>query len=239
MPALADDMLTVQEAAVVAGVGVRAVNDAIDSHVIPTGLFATDNGRRVAPEGCVVVTFYTTMQATLTRDFRIDVIDKVSGYLLANTHVAPTSNRRNPKLHARRWSASMTHLLRHKHKLVVVDPAGGVSVDLQPFARKVKDAAIDLEAAVAMVTEDEAVMHGLPCIRDTRILVHDVAASVRAGLPMSEVLEAYPDLTEREVQLAELYARAHPPRGRPRRVEEAWPDARLRFEKTVPRGRPV
>ena len=95
MPAGADDMLTVQEAAVVSGVGVRAVNDAIDSHVIPAGLFATDNGRRIAPEGCVVVTFYTTMQATLTRDFRIDVIDKVSDYLIANTHVAHTTHRRN------------------------------------------------------------------------------------------------------------------------------------------------
>jgi len=236
---LADDMLTVQEAAVVAGVGVRAVNDAIDSHVIPEGLFATDNGRRIAPEGCVVVTFYNTMQATLTRDFRIDVIRKLSGYLVANTQVARTSTRRNPKLHARRWSSSMTHLLRHKHKLVIVDSAGGLSVDLQPFARKVKDAAADLEAAVAMVTEDEAVMSGMPCIRDTRIPVHDVAASVRAGLPMSEILEAYPDLTEREVELAELYSRAHPARGRPRRAEEAWPDARLRFEKAVPRGRPV
>jgi uncharacterized protein (DUF433 family) len=221
MPALADDMLRVQEAAVVAGVDVRAVNDAIDRDVIAGGLFATDNGRRVAPEGCVVVNFYNTTQAALTRDFRIAVTHKVSTYLVANTDMAQHSNHRNAGAYARRWSSSMAHLLRQKDKLVIVDPAGGLSVDLQPFARRVKDAATDLEAAVAMVTADEAVMNGMPCIRDTRILVYDVAASVRAGRPIAEILEAYPDLTEREVERAELYARAHPPRGRPRRVEEA------------------
>jgi hypothetical protein len=61
-----DDMLTVQEAAVVSGVDVRAVNDAIDRDVIPAGLFAIDEGRRIAPEGCVVVSFYNSTQAALT-----------------------------------------------------------------------------------------------------------------------------------------------------------------------------
>jgi len=66
MPPMPDDMLTVQQAAVVSGVDVRAVNDAIDRDVIPAGLFAMDEGRRIAPEGCVVVSFYNSTQAALT-----------------------------------------------------------------------------------------------------------------------------------------------------------------------------
>lgn len=52
-------------------------------------------------------------------------------------------------------------------------------------------------------------------IKGTRVPAHHVAASLAAELPLSRILEAYPSLTEEQVELAALYAKANPPQGRP------------------------
>jgi uncharacterized protein (DUF433 family) len=221
--AIQADMLTVAEAAVLAGVDTRAVNDAIDRHVLPGSLVRTDGGRRVAPEGCVVVSFYKDTEGSLTADLRAEVIRRISGLLVEKAGGSALLT----------WSARVARLM--EKPLSVSGLSGFITVDLDPFVRKVGAAAAELEEASAMVTEDAGVLDGIPCIRDTRIPVHDVAASVRAPIPMADILEAYPDLTEREVRLAEVYARANPPRGRPRRVAEAIPGARETFRGSAPR----
>jgi uncharacterized protein (DUF433 family) len=104
-------------------------------------------------------------------------------------------------------------------------------------ARGLDIALEDLAAAIEMVTQDAEVLGGQPSIRGTRIPVFDVAASVRAGIPMDEILASYPDLTKRDVELATIYARAHPPPGRARRVAETWPDAGLTSARVVNRRR--
>ena len=49
-----------------------------------------------------------------------------------------------------------------------------------------------LDKARALVVEDPEILSGTPVIRNTRIPVYDVAASVAAGLPMERILEDYP-----------------------------------------------
>lgn len=63
---------------------------------------------------------------------------------------------------------------------------------------------------------DPDVLGGTPVIRNTRIPVYDVAASVAKGLPLNRILAAYPGLTAEMANLAVLYATANPQRGRPR-----------------------
>jgi uncharacterized protein (DUF433 family) len=53
-------------------------------------------------------------------------------------------------------------------------------------------------------------------IRNTRIPVYDVAASVAAGLPTDRILAAFPGLTGEMVELAALYTTVNPPKARPR-----------------------
>ncbi|MGO9435031.1 MAG: DUF433 domain-containing protein, partial [Terracidiphilus sp.] len=56
-----------------------------------------------------------------------------------------------------------------------------------------------------------------PVIRGTRIPVYDVASLVDAGTPLEELREIYPKLTPSQIELASMYAKANPQRGRPRR----------------------
>jgi uncharacterized protein (DUF433 family) len=74
-----------------------------------------------------------------------------------------------------------------------------------------------LRKAQEIVVEDPQILSGTPVIRGTRIPVHDVASLVDAGTPLQELLEIYPTLTQSQFELASIYAKANPQRGRPRR----------------------
>ena len=55
----------------------------------------------------------------------------------------------------------------------------------------------------------------LRVIRGTRVPVYDVTAAVASGIPIDRILTAYPSLQREHVELATMYAKANPPRGRP------------------------
>ena len=68
---------------------------------------------------------------------------------------------------------------------------------------------------------DQAVLSGIPCIKGTRIPAHDIADMRANGDSAEAISEAYPQLSEAQTELAVIYARAYPRRGRPRR-EPFW-----------------
>ncbi len=74
-----------------------------------------------------------------------------------------------------------------------------------------------LREAQDQVIEDPEILRGTPVIRGTRIPVYDVASLVNAGTPLEELREIYPKLTPSQIELASVYAKATPQRGRPRR----------------------
>ena len=67
------------------------------------------------------------------------------------------------------------------------------------------------------MTNDEAVLSGIPCIKGTRIPVHDIADMLANGDTAGAIREAFPRLSQARIELAAFYARAYPRRGRPRR----------------------
>ena len=73
-----------------------------------------------------------------------------------------------------------------------------------------------------MVIENPEILSGTPVIKGTRIPVYDIAALFDSGTPMERILKSYPSLKKWQIELASLYARAVPPRGRPKRA--AHPD---------------
>ena len=111
-------------------------------------------------------------------------------------------------------------------------------VDLAPFFAASRARRERLAAAEAAVVEDPAILGGTPVFRGTRVPVHDVAASLDR-LSLERVLEAYPGLTGVDAELAQLYARAHPPRGRPRRPPARLDGAVLINERRVAGRRPA
>jgi uncharacterized protein (DUF433 family) len=77
-----------------------------------------------------------------------------------------------------------------------------------------------LAEATRMVESDPEIMRGAPVYRGTRIPVHAIADMLSQGAAVAEILEGYPALTREKVELAPMYVKAYPRRGRP--VIRSW-----------------
>lgn len=113
-----------------------------------------------------------------------------------------------------------------------------VSVDLRPMKREVQTGLSNLESAKKMVEIDKDILGGAPCLKGTRIAVHDIADMLANSNGVSAVLGAYPALNDRQVTAAAIFANAYPRRGRPRR-EPAWRKVGQSVSKEVKLDRPV
>lgn len=206
------NLLRPSEAAFVSGTAVKVVDRAIDEHVLPKGFYVLDGGRRLTPGGCVMIAFYHAAADTFTPDLRKHVIARFEDRLRSlDFEECAVLARQNWTLGERYWS-----------------------VDLAPFIARTACGYERLREAESAVSRDEAVMSGAAVLCGTRVPVHDVAASAGAGEPIERIRDAYPSLTERQIQLAIIYATAHPQRGRPRGT--ALPaSTRLAERKRVPR----
>lgn len=71
-----------------------------------------------------------------------------------------------------------------------------------------------LEKAARIVESNPEIMNGTPVFKGTRIPVIGVAEMLSQGASIDEVLEGYPALTREMAELAPLYVRAFPRRGR-------------------------
>jgi uncharacterized protein (DUF433 family) len=88
-------------------------------------------------------------------------------------------------------------------------------------ARRQLDASIrTLDEAEAAVHRDKGILGGEPVFGGTRIQVRLVAAMLAQGATAEEILEGYPALTQRMLELAAIWVAAHPARGRPKRLDE-------------------
>ena len=197
----ANELLTANEAALVAQVTVREVHRALDEAILPAELWAVrDDVRRVKAVACPLIGFYFSTAATLTAEQRRRVI----GTVCLRLETANVRGRGVLKIH-------------ESH----------VTIDVAPYFKGAADRMRQLRKANRMVVEDPAVLGGTPVVRGTRIPVHDVAASAKAGTPRDRILQAYPRLPgAAAIDLAVLYADCHPMRG-PRRKISDLPGAKL------------
>ena len=96
-----------------------------------------------------------------------------------------------------------------------------LSVDVRAMKGELRRGLSMLADARGEVERDDAVLSGTPCIRGTRIPVHDIADMLASGSAVDAIRKAFPQLSEAQIERAALYARAYPRRGRPRR-EPFW-----------------
>src|ERR1700694_3784841 len=88
-------------------------------------------------------------------------------------------------------------------------------------ARKEVDTGLRrLAEATRMVESDPEIMRGGPVYKGTRIPIHAIADMLSQGATVAEILEGYPALTRERVELAPMYVKAFPRRGRP--VVRVW-----------------
>lgn len=88
-------------------------------------------------------------------------------------------------------------------------------------ARKQLDVRIQaLEDAEAAIHRNKDILGGEPVFRGTRVPVRLIAAMLAQGADRDEILDGYPSLTPRMLELATIWTAAHPARGRPRGLSE-------------------
>lgn len=209
------EFLKTTEAAVVAGVALREVNRVIDEGILPKDFVRTSNGRFVVPAGCMLIAFYFESAGQLTVKERRFVIHTASDRLRDWTKEAFAAVPRKD------WTV--------KHEFLAVDFA--------PFVRSVTDRLEKLSAADDLISTSPDVLSGTPVIKGTRIPVHDIAASVEAGISNARILSAYPSLNAEKIDLAALYAKANPARGRPRGRATLPPGTTILADRRAPRRR--
>lgn len=91
-----------------------------------------------------------------------------------------------------------------------------IVVDVRPAARAVSSGLSLLAKARGMVSSTPGVLGATPVFKGTRIPVHDIADMLANGDRPAAIVKAYPQLDEKRVRLAAIYAQAYPARGRPR-----------------------
>lgn len=211
------ELLTPPEAAVVAGVSVRDVNRLIDEHILPKELYSNEANRRVQSGACALVRFYYRAASSLTAEERKYTIHYLWGESKGNRNIWLVGAWRRAKPN---WT------IRHEY----------LTVSFEEFVTETIAGHDQLAQARAIVVEDDAILGGTPVIKGTRVPVYDIAASVEAGIALPRLKQAYPQLNERQIELALLYAKATPPRGRPRSMRSDLSEAVAR---KVVRRRPA
>ena len=181
--------LTISEAAIAAGVTVAKVNRMIDKRILPKMLYKASENRTVRKEACLWIAFYFETEEVLTSRARVKAMRSV----MAQKHSWD-------ELRQCQFEESRT-----------------VQVLLASIWDDVERRLSQLRAAQDLVIEDPEILRGIPVIRGTRIPVYDVASLVDARTPFEELREIYPKLTPSQIELASVYVKATPLRGRPRR----------------------
>jgi uncharacterized protein (DUF433 family) len=90
-----------------------------------------------------------------------------------------------------------------------------------------------------MVVEGREILSGTPVIKDTRIPVYDIAAEFDSGTPVARILKSYPSLKDWQIELASVYAKAVPQRGRPKRMSHPRGTRTISVTKRRLRSSPV
>ena len=181
--------LTTNEAAIVAGVTVANINRVIDRKILPKKLYSMSQSRTVRRDACVWISFYFETAELLTAAARMKTI-------------------RDGLIHNHSWL---------ELKDCRVEESRTVQVNFFHIWEDVEQRSNQLKEAQAMVIEDTEILRGTPIIKGTRIPLYDVASLVDSGTSIEEILEIYPRLKKSQIELASIYAKANPQRGRPKR----------------------
>jgi uncharacterized protein (DUF433 family) len=196
------ELLTTAEAAVVSGVDVRDVNRLIDERILPEDLYVNENNRRIWAGSCALIRFYFEAANVLTAPERKYAIDAVCREARTRDAVRFIKTWRSKRPS---WKVEQSFL----------------TLNFDQFVADTLAEHDRLTRARANVVEYPGILGGTPVIRGTRVPVYDIAASAAAGIPRERIKASYPSLTDEMIELALLYARATPSRGRPRQTQKS------------------
>ncbi|TIU58371.1 MAG: DUF433 domain-containing protein [Mesorhizobium sp.] len=182
---------TPAEAAAVSGVGIKAVHNAIDKRIVDT---VSKSDRHSGGTGRRALTGEGLLRLKLW-------------YGVGSTLPADRRRRLFEEI-----KAAPTARTVKADDLLIVDVAE---------ARKQLNARIgDLDEAEIAIGRVKGVSGGEPVFMGTRIPVRMIVSMLGQAADEAEVLEGYPALTPRLIELAKIWVTAHPTRGRPKKLSD-------------------
>jgi uncharacterized protein (DUF433 family) len=122
--------------------------------------------------------------------------------------------------------------LKSPRKRHIVIEDGKVIIPVSNSRRVVSEGMDKLRQAKAMVSVDKRILGGEPCFKGTRMPVATVAG-IANHYGIDEAKRAYSKLTKSQIELAQLYAKAYPRRGRPKRVGDVFSSRKAKSAKTI------
>ncbi len=210
------------EIAYIAGLTDKEVNRLVDENVLPAVLVFRGDGRRFAPLTAPFAIFYFRASEDLTRAARVKVIETLIKRLSERPDFDDFLALSEWVLSAGfDWSVTRDTF----------------TVFLARFVEEASQRAAQVSEASRHIIEDPEVLGGTPCFAGTRVPVLNVLAAHHGGVPFRELQAAYPFLTTQLLDDAEVYVKAHPRPGRPRRLDDASSQLRLVSAKVVRRAR--
>jgi uncharacterized protein (DUF433 family) len=110
--------------------------------------------------------------------------------------------------------------------------ADNVSVPVSMSRKRVAEGLLRLRQAASAVTSEPGTLQGEPCFKGTRIPVHTVAGiATSSGVDAAKI--TYTRLTKPQIELACLYAKAYPRRGRPKRAGDILGKRKPKSSRTI------
>ncbi len=101
-------------------------------------------------------------------------------------------------------------------RLAAIEFAPGTVLDIKRLAADCLRYAVHYKNAHdRQITSDPDILGSTPVITGTRLTVYAVLGRLQDGDSVDDLVEDYPEVPREAFMAAELYAKAHPLRGRP------------------------
>ena len=187
MPITAD--LTIRETAALSGVPRTTIEKAVEASILRT------------------VTAPARLRGGATRYLPIRAVPFFHSLKAANLIDLPVRHKRTI------W----THLVRlEPMRLGTVEFAFGAMLDLERLAAdSLHNAERYREARDRYIASDADILGGTPVIAGTRLTVYSILGRLQDGDTVEDLAADYPEAPREAFAAAEIYAKAHPLRGRP------------------------
>jgi uncharacterized protein (DUF433 family) len=194
---MALDALTVREAGYVTDLTYAAVNRMIDNRRVPRSFLARGRrGRTLSIAGVLFVAIEKEAEGGFTPALREKLRQRLEG-----------------DLHALERSGA-------EGKTEVSVELGGLRgiIELDTVRKGIAERLERIRRMHELIIEVDDIQAGAPTFAGTRILVRPIVAALKEGEAPEALMGAYPRLTREMLEIAELYDRMKPARGRPKDI---------------------
>lgn len=201
------------------------VNRLVDDDLLPSSFYYKSPERRAFDllGAAAALRFNRKWKDVLTKQARKDFMLK-----LESEHLKAFALILNACASGKRHLV-IDSLIKQTTWVVVVND---LSFDLTHEMNEIGERIHLLAAAEDSIVTDPEIMGGAPVFKGTRLPIETVLASIDAGVPVEEMLEDYPTLTQAKLEQARVYSRLHPRVGRPRKLGRSGNYEVIRHSKT-------